>query len=269
MEFIVPSVIYQRRSFMLNTDIVDQGVAIKAYIPDEAESIIRPALHDGGYTDDDILVYTDTNEARKLPEYSMTFGARIQSLSDERLLHYKRIMIVDSDLFFAKSTLLPPDEKFPLVDHIRKSPTDNFGVGHTQHWWDIDEQGPRGNWQRRMHSNEDVWYQKAEELMGYSVKGKGRLLSADMSTAIYPREFLNVHGEWLYKAFRILQDDEAVAALWTIEHDYPFEIRSFVETLSDPKYIAESERDMRFYIAHMRTDWEFIWRRQIGADIAD
>ena len=142
LDYILPAVIYQKRSFQLNSDIVEKGVAIKPYIPKEVFPAVAHMLYGAGYNDDDIFLYDDTNTARKEREgYTQPFGARFLFLRDERFDDYDYVMTVDSDLFFAKSTLLPEDEVFPLVDWVTALATDNWYVAHTNHLWDLEAEG--------------------------------------------------------------------------------------------------------------------------------
>ena len=268
LDYIVPSLIYQKRSFQLNTDIVAKGVAIKPYIPEDVYPIIKGMLYEAGYTDDDVFLYDDTNTARKEAEgYTKPFGARFLFLNDERFDDYEYVFTADSDLQFAKSTLLPEDEIFPFVDFCCSLPKDNWYVAHTDFMWNLEADGPRGNWRRRVDYNDDVWYAKAAEYTGYDVRHIKMMLSSDQSSVLYPKAYLDAgFREELARGIEILQDDEAFTALWTLNNPFPGSLRAEgLDTWNGVPHTRRLNDEKKFYIAHVRTDWEFLWREQIGA----
>ena len=93
------------------------------------------------------------------------------------------------------------------------------------------------------------------------------MLSSDQSSVIYPKPFLDAgFREELARGIEILQDDEAFTALWTLKNKYPGSMAAEgIDTYNNPLKVNEMNEARKYYIAHLRSSWEFIWREQIGA----
>ena len=106
--FILPSAIWTRRSWIMNTDALDFGIEVKLYIEDHLKNseTVRAILLQNGITDDDILWFDGRPVEGAVPSDTGSFSFKAKKCclyTDRRFEKYKWVIQPDADCFVVKT----------------------------------------------------------------------------------------------------------------------------------------------------------------------
>jgi len=270
-EHFVKGAVWSRNSLLLNSDVMERGATIRFLVPDYAYVQFVGACHDNYIPTNTVVSYSPSalDELRYSGEYRRGFGARILSLYDDRFSEYKYIWMMDHDCFLAKSTRLPADVKFPLVDRILSAPEDRVGVGRIN-LVTLKDAPDFGKILGRRFYKEDqrLFRKRTREWLGRPIRQWEVLYGSYCPSVLYPRELLSgKFGKWFFKGMQAIQDDESVLALCEVgrfKPPYSFAEEWELETVQACERVYDLE-EVDFYLSHFSSGWEHLWRKHIGA----
>ena len=270
---IARSACWAQRTWTRYTDANSQGVGMKFYIEESVKDRAIPILKQNYVQDEDLLFF----DGRPFEGDPCTFlGKKHAFYGDPQLASYKWVLQMDSDMFIGRpigeSSVGKPSavkffEKFQDLSYenlgacwVFYDKTPMMGL-EDRHW--INRILPKGTsrqelakeWSRRARTLIDPWRVLAYERETSAPLANGGIYAfpARHWHMEYPERI-----EWLVKAGRVLQDDEAAISLWITQGNKVFGIDELtglqmiqtLRTLVNGEGILEREGAGDIYLLH-------------------
>ena len=287
--------IWSRNSFMRHTDALARGVEMKFYLEERCLPALKPIL-DANFVDvdRDVLLFDGSHMDGKPVTH---LGKKLSLFYDERLCGYDWVCPADFDIFFA--SIGGVEKKYPLFQKLEeRAPMlgtisgqnltdvvpendefftirDDFRTVHDTCWHHFllpnataDEQAVEWGSRVRTLLQDDA-------IVEQFTTRTHRIPYISGSLYLYPAKHLfdtDVDRcEWIERAGRELQDDEAVFSLYATQWEtfsLSHELRlPYVGGIEWMRYQREFARGMSdgFYFLHLGDLWhEHVWRLESG-----
>jgi len=259
---------------------MEREVSVKFYI----ESLIwsndrvRTYFSEAGVPESDVITFDGSwIEQAKFPVGSQEIymGKQLCPYVDSSLREWEYLFLLDMDVFLCRTGKLP-EERFPLVAKLLElGVPDRIGASRFAHevWY---EEGLPINWLRSCGFDEGCWRERASEVLGQSVS-EMKFRSASGMATLYPKEFLQTYphfSEFVRLTAPVFQSDEPVLSVWDALHGHKVlygifdKIGLFVaeDEVQVYEYHFKQHPPVGFYISHVISDWEQMWRSHIGGE---
>ena len=278
---IVRTACWARRSWLLFSDVQELDIAMKFYVETKVHNRVIPILRDNYVDVDKDVLYFDGIDYEGEPVTHL--GKKMAMFNDKQFSEYEWVIEMDSDNFLAS----PDKTKYPFFEReldapleIRSAQVDRWLTHHTIkdiHWWQNmmesksatdmpDEKIKEWDRRARLLANSDV-------VDKFSRPGADRYMVAGGIYSFPAKHFFQNRQkdiEWIAKAGKLLQDDEAVFSLWRMNGNA---IGSIADDLG--MNIASSGPDIQqnseighHYMCHFGSmPYEHFWHRDTGIDV--
>ena len=273
----------QGHSWLTHTDAVPHGIEIKFYIEDVLEDDVVPILEVNRINENDVIFFEGSSfENDSIPRL---VGKKLATFVDPRFREYDWLFVMDCDIF----AMSPDERKIPFFERFFEGCIEGAignlyamvrGIGIPPNWasrfGDLDEV-PLEEAQRR-------WRRRAATIVGPEVTDRFWDESVDSIIAggamhAYPAKSMlqdEALIEWFRNTAQIMQDDEAVIALYHALGNLVWDLRErvkFNEVMIGPTIFGSAYEDFKGFIDrnepfifHYSTDpVEFFWRSWMGA----
>lgn len=276
---LVRAASWGRRSFLLFSDAIDLDIKIGFYVGNKVTDRVFPLLEENGIdTEKDVFIM---NEDKFKGDPVTHLGKKMSIFCDEQFLDYKWVVQFDCDMWLGS----PNKKSFNFFQYIITH--DQNGVGAVKAWtegfdppfFDVNQ---KCWWHKLLDTDSknekiEAWMNRARELVGDVVEAyqdESRFVT-DCHGGIYAFPIQHYHEEhpdlvdWIARAGKALQDDEAVFSLWnmmgeslfsiTHETDIPF----FGDILN---YQYDRDDVDGVYFSHLgNLSGEWFWRADADA----
>ena len=275
--------IWARHSWLNHTDAVPHGIEIKFYIEDVLEDDVMPILEANRIDEKEVIFFDGSSfENDNIPRL---VGKKLASFVDPRFSEYDWLFVMDCDIF----AMSPNERKIPFFERFFVGCIEGVignlyalvrGIGIPPNWvsrfGDLDEV-PFEEAQR-------LWRQTAATIVGPEVANRFwdesvNSIIAGGAMHAYPAKSMLQEPDllkWFHHAAQIMQDDEAVIALYHALGNPVWDLRErtkFNEVMIGPTIAGSNYEAFKVFIDsgepfifHYSTDpVEFFWRSWIGA----
>lgn len=279
---IVKSAIWAHRSWLVNSDAMDYGIAVKLYIEESVRESAMPIL-DRNFIDEADVIWFDGSQLEGTLGSGMTHGIKkCSSYNDDRFRDYDWIFDVDSDVF----ALSLDGEKYPFFrNFFNNCPENTVGACYVRSpiyqpecltpadmgWSLFDEDTP------------DAWQQRFEAIAGREMLEKyidpnSWIMTCNGSIIAFPaKHFMQERRadcDFFVGTTRELLDLEATLSLWHSLGNPLYNITNYSKVLM---YHAQAgQNDMAlfkqycaegtfiFHYSFANSDVDLLWKRGVG-----
>ncbi|MYB02045.1 MAG: hypothetical protein F4118_08400 [Acidimicrobiaceae bacterium] len=276
---LVRAALWARRSWLLFSDAIDLDIKIGFYVGDTVVDIVFPILHKNGIDIDTEVFLMDETAFEGDPHTHL--GKKMAMWVDTQFSDYDWVLQLDCDMFLAsveKTHQLPIFEFFrnhefvpgAVASYYRKNKTNNRNL-EDFHWYRKLDPTKTDEEQQQM------WFNLARSFVSNDVLSKYR--DSDMTTGevhggIYAMPAKHMHAnqwedcQWIAKAGKVLQDDEAVFSLW-LSRDLPLfciHAKMDVPFVTEIHLVKEDRNKSQVYFSHIgHIVDEWFWREDIDS----
>ena len=225
---LIRAACWGRRSFLLFSDAVDLDIKIGFYVGDTVLETVTPILEENGIDVDDDIFIMDESKFEGDPVTHL--GKKMSIFCDKQFLDYKWVVQFDCDMWLGS----PKRKSFNffqyIITHAKNGVlaitayTDQNKKSHKFHikdkcWWhnllDTDNDKEKIN----------EWLSRTRELSGdisEAYTGKNiKIPDCHGGTYAFPIQHYHKNYpelvDWIKRAGKLLQDDEAVFSLWNLK----------------------------------------------------
>ena len=275
--FRIPSALWSKRSLLLHSDVIERGVPVKFYMETRIwqDKRVRAYMEKQGVTESDIITFDGEDMEVDLPEGSVELylGKTHFPWVDTRFDTYRFRFMLDIDAFLCRVPKKAGEDRFPLVEKLMEMPEDKLGLAF------IGEVLDPGNmpydWIRTSGMDGDLWFARATEGLGVSISPESvRRVSA--MAGLYPTTYLHRQPQFesfLRKVAPVLQTDDCVFSMW---HYLTHDVYGVFDAIGLEMAYHEHrvmdfhwDADTKFYLSHVVSMWEDMWRSHIGDPSAE
>ena len=234
---LVRAACWGRRSFLMFSDAVDLDVKIGFYVGDTVVDRVFPILEECGIdTDADVFIF---KEEHFKGDPTTHLGKKLSIFCDKQFADYEWVVQLDCDMWLGSPNRKPYQFFDYIVNHEQN------GVGAVKANLVGGGDGPHANimdqhWHHcLLHSDDmqekaDEWIRRARELAGDITEAylDASVFCTTCHGGIYAfpiKSFLQQKPEmceWISRAGKFLQDDEATFSLWHMKGENLFCISS-------------------------------------------
>ena len=251
--------IWARHTWLKHTDALNYGIEVKFYIDEKVKDIALPIFEVNGIDTDDLLFFDSDPIEREDLGANHPPSKKLVAFADDRFKDYDWIIIIDCDIFVMSFTGVPVPffEKFfngCIEGQIGNMCAMAMGEGVPINWvaklmdynnpWEALQQ----NWRSeagRIISKEDVevfWNPNKHSMICggaiHAYPAKAMMQSPE-------------NAEWFINAARVMQDDEAVIALWWAKGEPVWDMRErlkFNEVMIGPTIVGQDYEDFKAFV---------------------
>lgn len=275
--------IWARHSWLTHTDAVPHGIEIKFYIEDVLKDDVMPILEANRIDEKEVIFFDGSSfENDSIPRL---VGKKLASFIDPRFQEYDWIFVMDCDIF----ALSPDERKISFFERFFEGCIEGVignlyamvrGIGIPPNWvsrfGDLDEVP--------FDEAQAIWRQMAETVVNPEVvnrfwdKGVDTIIAGGAMHA-YPAKAIMQNTEllkWFHCAAQVMQDDEAVIALYHAMGNPVWDLRErvkFNEVMVGPTIVGSDYDDFKefinadepFIFHYSMNPVEFFFRSWIGA----
>ena len=278
---LVRAAIWARQSWLLFTDVIKHGIAVKFYVEDKVKHRVLPILKENYYSEEDCIFFDGSEFEGDIRTF---LGKKLHIFTNRQFENYEWVIQSDADMFWA-SQFRSRDVSYNFFDRL-------FGqekeIG-TFTAWDIDElkrtirdmhwpnhlKEGHLNWDNRDEKDAE-WLRRAESLTDAEMVKR----YTDDTTGIpeshgglymFPaKHFMSERWsdcEWIAKAGKLLQADETTFSLFRVKGN---KVWSLIHEFDIPSVAGVEEIDNRtlgdVYLSHIgNMDHEWLFQRDIDA----
>ena len=264
-EFYLRSALWSKHSYLTNSNAIEKKIPIKFYMESR---VYTEYAEPYGLREKDCLLFENpyTPNPDLHSENLINLGLCLYPMLDDRLANYKKVMILDADLFLCrKQTDIP---KYDIEKLVNIVPNDKIGARNLTRTYRV----PRPNWLNKMKdANFDVWTDAVKQVFGienpvaYFQDNKGSVVNGVFY--IVPNDFYSAYPEFrdcIERAIPVFRDDEGIMGLWhTFNNGSIFPLRDGIHYY---RYVEDSLNADGFYFCHLTTYAEREFYASIGAE---
>ena len=210
---------WARHSWLLNSDAIDYNIEVKIHIEDQSYHKAKPIFDANFVTENDVILF---DGAPYDSEFSTGTGKKAAVYSNPLLKDYEWVIMADADMFVVNAKL-PFFERFLEIcfpDQIGNeySVENMTDISHMKKYW-IQQVSPRDH---SIEQKQIEWKRRVALVADESIAD--RFFDPQCETIAgggfhaYPAKHFHEHRkddvEWFQRAAHILNDDEAVIAVW-------------------------------------------------------
>ena len=273
-DWLVKSAAWARRSWILNSDAMEQGVALKFYVEEQVRDRVDPLLVDYHVDISKDVIYFDGEPFKETMacHFNGRGGKQAAIFSDPQFRDYEWVFQIDADMFLAR----PPGVTghYPFFERFLDKIVTDFAVidlhGHrpiSEMRWPVQKMNEfEGDECRK------AWCEFASVLANKDVnldsvfRGNSAAMTAFHANALW-NGHLDVLG-WMTHAGKRLQSDEGMFSLLMYMGEEVTGIMSLLGLSGvwgvEQLYQVRERGD--FYLAHMGLPHEWDWRADIGVE---
>ena len=273
---IVKSAAWARRSWIIFSDAEELDISIKFYVELKVADRVLPLLHENNVDVNTQVLYFDGSATMGEPMNHL--GQKLAMFGDDQFNVYDWVWQLDSDNFLAS----PKRDKFPYFASLLELPQQlaacevhpfkDYMTLWNQHWWNYLLDDSHSDNQKH-----DEWLRRAslvcdsETALSYTKKGTGKVTVGGGLYGFPAKQFYDTRQaecEWLVKAGKIMQDDEAVFSLYISMGNH---VTSLIHEIDVPVNVVgeEAENHARpgtHFMNHIgRLDYEHCWRESFDS----
>ncbi len=269
--------IWARHTWLKHTDALNYGIEMKFYIDEKVKDIAFPIFEANGIDTDHLLFFDSDPIEREDLGRDFQFTKKLAAFGDDRFKDYDWIIIIDCDIFAMSFT----GEPVPFFEKFFNGCIE--GQIGNMCAMAMSRSVPL-NWIERLiaHKNRDHndswealqqnWRLEAEKIISkedVAVFWDPQRLSMICSGFIhaYPAKAMMQNpenAEWFINAARIMQDDEAVIALWWAKGEPVWDMRQrlkFNEVFIGPTIVGQDYEDFKAFVD---SDTPFIFHYSVN-----
>ena len=279
---IVTSAIWARWSWLVNTDVLDYGIAVKFYIEESVRESAMPIL-ERNFMDEADIIWFDGSQLEGTLSSRMTHGIKkCSSYNDDRFQDYDWIFDVDSDVFVMSTN----DEKLPFFrDFFNNCPANTVGACYVRSSvYQPECLTPMDmGWCMFEGDSIEAWKRRFEEIAGRDMLEKyfdsnSWIMTCNGSIIAFPaKHFMHERRtdcDFFVDTTRDLLDLEATLSLWHSLGNPLYNITNYAKVLM---YHAQAgQNDMAlfkrycaegafiFHYSFANSDVDLLWKRGVG-----
>ena len=258
--------IWSRHTWLKHTDAVDYGIEIKFYIDDKIKDVCLPIFEDNGIDMADLLFFDSDPIERADLGGNHPPSKKLAAFADDRFKDYDWIILMDIDIFAMafNEKRTPFFEKFfsgCVEGQLGNMCAMAAGLGVPENWTAklMDFDNPWETLQEHWRSQAEKIVSKEDVSVFWNPHEPSMICGGVIHA--YPAKAMmqTEKAEWFINAARIMQDDEAVVALWWAKGEPVWDIRerlNFNEVMIGPTIVA---RDYEDFKAFVESDTPFIF----------
>lgn len=270
--WLVRSAAWARRSWVNNSDAVEQGVALKFYVEEALKQRITPLLKAYHVDVERDVIWFDGSKCVEYggKHFNGRGGKQSVIFSDPQFRDYEWVFQIDADMFMAR----PPgceEETYPFFSRFMTECKTDFAVvdlhGHrpiADMRWPVEKVDGR--------DDREAWCGLASELSKKSVRldsvfrGNSAAMTAFRARRLHRHDLERL--EWMTEAGRLLQSDEGMFSLAMFMGHKVAGMMTLlgIKGVWGVEQLYKVREQGEHYLAHMGLPHEWDWRADIGVE---
>lgn len=279
---VTRSAIWARRSWLMNTDALDYGIAVKFYVEEHVRDSAAP-IFEKNFVDEADILWFDGSQLEGTLGSGMTHGIKkCSSYNDDRFRDYDWIFDVDSDVF----VISPDGEKYPFFrNFFNNCPENTVGACYVRspiyqsECLTPDDMG----WSLFEEDTPDAWKGRFEAIAGRDMlekyfDPKVWIMTCNGSIIAFPaKHFMRERRtdcDFFVDTTRELLDLEATLSLWHSLGNPLYNITNYAKVIMYHAQAGQNDRDLfqhsfaegpfLFHYSFSGEGINHLWKRGIG-----
>lgn len=260
--------IYSKQSLLRNTNAIAEKIPVKFYMQSEWYDEVADYLQKNGISREDCILFDmprETTDERINTSISRT-GIKLLPMLDSRMSEYKRVMIMDADIFVCKTDA--GREPFNLLNIVCEVPENKIGV--VFHNWSSYPSFPSHWLSAVKDSDESLWLEVVQSLLSANFKiNKKSLITINTPAFIFSPQTWERDAKFqkfVREGISKLRSDEAILSLYFQNaKDIFVNLEDILKYGFGDVYIHHAiETGIQVYFHHIGNPTHMIWLEHIG-----